>query len=112
MSTEAHRQLKEGKEDHLIEAQEMTSAMPSVTDQSDEIMKHDPTVFESVSEGPNLARYIDKAKGFADKVAKGYDSDPFFAKIIKKPQEYPAFELSNGLLYSKNRVGDRVLCIP
>ena len=112
MSTEAHRQLIEGKEDRSREAQEMTSAMPSVTDQSDEIMKHDPTVFESVSEGPNLARYIDKAKDFADKVAKGYESDPFFAKIMNKPQEYPAFELSNGLLYSKNRVGDRVLCIP
>ena len=45
-------------------------------------------------------------------MAKGYESDPLFAKIVKMPGEYPAFELSNGLLYSKNRIGNRVFCIP
>jgi len=112
MSTEAHRQLEEEEETRSKEAKKMASAMPSGTDKVNEIMDHDPTVFEEVSEGPNLTRYIDNAKDFADKVKKGYESDPLFAKIVNKPKEYPSFEFSKGLLYSKNRVGDRVLCIP
>ena len=54
MSTTAHRQLKEEEENRSIEAQQMASAMPSVKDQSDEIIGNDPTVFESVLEGPTL----------------------------------------------------------
>ncbi|GJE94878.1 hypothetical protein PsYK624_110540 [Phanerochaete sordida] len=46
-------------------------------------------------------------------VAKaGYATDATFAKVLKAPKEYRTFVVEDGLIYSSNRLGQRVLCLP
>jgi hypothetical protein len=107
-----HRQLREKEQERDIEATRLASAMPERRAEVETTEGDNPTVFESVSGGPELNRHVEKAKDFVRKVAKGYEYDPLFAKVVEKPKEYKAFDYQNGLLYSKNRAGDSVLCIP
>ena len=49
---------------------------------------------------------------FLKDIKRLYASDPLFSKVIKHPEKHPAFSFENELLYSKNRGGESVLCIP
>lgn len=71
-----------------------------------------PTIYESISEGPELRKYVEKAQDFIDKVKAGYKRDPLFTKIIDNPSQYRTFRYRDGLLYTTNRGTDEVLCIP
>ncbi|KAF8546486.1 hypothetical protein OG21DRAFT_1426901, partial [Imleria badia] len=49
---------------------------------------------------------------FLDAVCKGYKSKSLLAKIAAQPSHYPQFTEKNGLLYTKNRGNEEVLCLP
>ena len=72
----------------------------------------DPTIFESISNGPELTRYINQTRHFVERVRKGYENDKLFAKIIANPTHFKYFQYENGMLYTTNRIGEPVLCIP
>jgi hypothetical protein len=72
----------------------------------------DPTLIESLSTGPELRKHVEKAENFLDKVWTGYQKDPLFSKIILEKERHTSFRENNGLLYSRNRGGHKVLCIP
>jgi hypothetical protein len=72
----------------------------------------DPTIFESISNGPELRKHIEKATDFLERVRIGYTKDSLFSKIMTKKSHYPTFECRDGLLYTRNRGKDEVLCIP
>jgi len=74
--------------------------------------ENDPTIFESISQGPELRKHVEKATDFLDKVKKGYAKDVLFSKIVKEAERYSAFKYRDGLLYTNNRGGHEVLCIP
>ncbi|TFK80246.1 hypothetical protein K466DRAFT_441548, partial [Polyporus arcularius HHB13444] len=41
-----------------------------------------------------------------------YAEDPLFSKVIREPSNYRSFLVWDGFVYSTNRRGDEVLCIP
>jgi hypothetical protein len=70
----------------------------------------DPTIFKSISNGPELRKHVEKVTHFLDRVKHGYEKDALFAKVIK--ERYPSFKYRDRLLYTNNRGGQEVLCIP
>jgi hypothetical protein len=51
-------------------------------------------------------------KTFEEDILKGYEEDIFFRRITKKNEENPLFRIHNGLVWTQNRGGEEVLCIP
>ncbi|KAJ7748902.1 hypothetical protein B0H16DRAFT_1847859, partial [Mycena metata] len=45
-------------------------------------------------------------------VKAGYKDDKFFSKVISDPKLFAMFELRDELIYTRNRGGEEVLCIP
>jgi hypothetical protein len=43
---------------------------------------------------------------------KLYREDKFFSHIVENPERYNKFELHKGILWTRNRQGERVICIP
>ena len=78
---------------------------------ADELGK-DPTIIESLSHGPELRLHVEKTADFIEKIKAGYRHDRLFSKIVTKISRHSAFSLRDGLLYTTNRGGHEVLCIP
>jgi len=38
--------------------------------------------------------------------------DPFFRKVIEKMGTHPSFKKKNGIIYTKNRGGEDIVCVP
>jgi hypothetical protein len=72
----------------------------------------DLTIFESLSAGPELRKHVKKATGFLNNIHKGYKDNPLFTKVVKEPSRYATFSVRDGLFYTNNRGGLKVLCIP
>ncbi|RPD72494.1 hypothetical protein L226DRAFT_424841, partial [Lentinus tigrinus ALCF2SS1-7] len=45
-------------------------------------------------------------------VKTGYEADPLFSKILEAPQDHKRFTLRDGFIYTTNRCGEEVLCLP
>ena len=54
--------------------------------------------------GANLHELTSQTDTFEEDIQRGYMTDPFFRKVIKKMGTHPSFE--------KNRGGENVVCIP
>ena len=52
---------------------------------------NDPSLFESLSTGPELNKFVEKAVDFLNKVRSGYERDPLFKKIVTKEEHYTTF---------------------
>jgi hypothetical protein len=52
----------------------------------------DPTIFESISNGPKLRKHVEKVTHFLDHIKRGYEKDTLFAKIVKEKKRYPSFK--------------------
>ena len=108
-----NRPLREITEEREIQAEEMannqrdTEAQLDASDEGD-----DPTIFESISNGPELRKHVEKVTHFLDRVKRGYEKDSLFVKVIKEEGRYPSFKYRDGFLYTNNRGGQEVLCIP
>ena len=49
---------------------------------------------------------------FIEDIKRLYSTDPLFSKVLTHPEKHPAFYMKDGLIHSKNRGGESVLCIP
>jgi hypothetical protein len=108
-----NRPLCEVTGEREIQAKEMANDQQDTgapIDASEE--EDDPTIFESISNGPELRKHIEKVTHFLDRVKHGYKKDTLFTEIVKKEKRYPSFTYRDGLLYTNNRRGQEVLCIP
>jgi RNase H-like domain found in reverse transcriptase/Reverse transcriptase (RNA-dependent DNA polymerase)/Integrase zinc binding domain len=107
------RPLCEAEEERGTLAKEMAEAVrhkeasPPSDDEDD-----DPTLIESLSAGPELTQFVEKATDFLDKVRNGYKSDPLFSKIMEEKERYATFSVRDGLVYMTNKGKQEVLCIP
>jgi len=110
--TMCNRTLRESTEERVIQAQELAATDRSKDDSLDNNNDNDLTLFESLVPGPELHEHVEKVSDFIDKVKKGYKEDDMFSKIIKEPGNYSAFQYREGFLYTNNRGGQEVLCIP
>jgi hypothetical protein len=92
---------------------EIMSQNRNKTSRSREVMTDDkPTVVESRAKGENLRKTMANDKTFEEDILKGYEEDVFFGRITKKNEENPLFRIHNGLVWTQNRGGEEVLCIP
>jgi hypothetical protein len=92
---------------------EIMSQNRNETLRSREVMTDDkPTVVESRVKGENLRKTMANDKMFEEDILKGYEEDIFFRRITKKNKENPLFRIHNVLVWTQNRGGEEVLCIP
>jgi hypothetical protein len=75
-------------------------------------MEDEPTVVKSRAKGENLCKTMSNDKTFEEDILRGYEEDIFFGRIMKKNEENPLFRIHNGLIWTQNRRGKEVLCIP
>ena len=73
---------------------------------------HDMTVAEALQNGPSLRKIVLGDVTFLKSVKEGYVGDKVFAKIIENPGHYPVFRVIDGIIHTKNRLGDDCLCVP
>jgi hypothetical protein len=71
-----------------------------------------PTVVESRAKGENLHKTMANDKMFEEDILRGYEEDAFFGRIMKENKENPLFRIHNGLVWTQNRGGEEILCIP
>ena len=72
----------------------------------------DPTIFEALTAGPKLRKHVEEASDFLNKVKWGYRKDTLFSKVLEDKEKYSLFQYRDGYLYTENRGGQEVLCIP
>ena len=63
-------------------------------------------------DGPELRKHVEEASDFLDKVWKGYAKDKLLCKVVGEREQYASFRHEDGLVYTTNRGGHEVLCIP
>jgi len=49
---------------------------------------------------------------FLEAIKSGYKNDPMFSKVLENPGHYLNFRVFEGIIHTKNRLGDECLCIP
>ena len=72
----------------------------------------DMTVGEVLQNGPSLWVLVLGDDVFLPAVKDGYKLDNMFSKIIDNPGHYPMFRVVDGIIHTKNRLGDECLCVP
>ena len=72
----------------------------------------DPTIFESRARGENLHAKLSPQDSFLKNLKDAYGTDPLYLKVMEHPDHHSAFEMKDGLLWTKNRGGENVVCIP
>jgi hypothetical protein len=107
------RRLRDQNEDRVIEAEQTASAARAVDtaeepDTRDDAL--DMTVGEALQNG--LRRTVLGDKSFLQAVRDRYKGDSVFSKIVDNPGHYPMFRLHDGLIHTKNHLGDECLCVP
>jgi len=72
----------------------------------------DITVGEALQNGPPLDKIFLGDGLFLEAVKSGYKNDPIFFKVLENPGHYLNFRVFEGIIRTKNRLGDECLCIP
>ena len=86
-----------------------TIPLPIVVDDP----SNDPTVMESRARNKDLRKLVfNDQPDLLDAARKGYQQDPLYSKILDDPDSYKAFKVKDRLLWVRNRIGERVLCVP
>jgi hypothetical protein len=60
---------------------------------------------------PNLDLNDEAVKDVFKAITKAYGRDRFFSKIWKEPSQFNKFTLHKSLLWTTNRMGNRVVCV-
>jgi hypothetical protein len=111
--TTRSRGLREATPDRDALANELAAHVPlPEPPESDSDNGEDPTIFEALTAGPELRKHIEEASDFLDKVKRGYRKDTLFSKFLQDKEKYSLFRYRDGYLYTENRGGQEVLCIP
>lgn len=95
-----HLVAKEELEERRAEAQELKEN------------QEDPTPTEHDEDVEPLPHKLQRIQEMAEAIKIGYSNDAMFSKVAKAPEEHPAFSERDGYLFTKNRLGQEVMCIP
>ena len=107
------RRLAEQREAHRMEAEEMAvNAERSKGEGLSENLGDDPSLLESVGSSPNLPSHMRAKPGLGRAISAGYKDDSVLSKVLNEPEHYSMFKVRNNLIYTSNRGGEEVLCIP
>src|ERR1700723_3462743 len=106
------RTLRENPEECNIITESLDSPITNGKASNDaEESDEDPTIIESLSNGPELRLHVEKTADFIEKVKTGYRHDRLFSKSVTEISRHSAFSFRDGLIYTTNRGGHEVLCI-
>ena len=72
----------------------------------------DPMVIESLGHLPSLRPRFEGDRAVLMDIKNGYLKDPLCSKVLANVGHHKNFKITDGLLYTHNRAGDSVLCIP
>jgi len=106
--------LAERQEERDVRAAELAAA-PEPVDEvpvADAATEEDPTVFESRACGEHLVAKLTANDSFLTDIKSGYEHNLLFVKVLKQPDQYTAFTVRDQLIWSRNRGGEQVLCMP
>jgi len=92
----------------LAVAPEPANGAPVATTATEE----DLTVFKSRARGEHLVAKLTANDSFLTDIRSGYEHDSLFAKVMKQPDQHTAFMVRDQLVWSRNRGGEQVLCVP
>lgn len=106
------RRVRDRDEDRVMEADAMHAAGPAPAVVADEIVGEDPTVGDALQAGPPLGEMVFQDVSFLRDVRRGYQDDRLYNKVLEHPERYRTFRMDDGLIYTKNRLGGEVVCIP
>ena len=107
------RVLDEPRETRRAEVEEMAArAERSEEDNPLEDSRDDPNLLESAGNSPDLPRQLQDHEGVRAAITAGYQVDPVLSKVWNDPGHHAAFRLRGNLLYTDNRSGEEVLCVP
>ena len=107
------KELEEVVEDRDLEAQALIESNPAPPSGEQGSIVDDPSWGESMMTGPPITHVVDGEVDITALAKDGYGQDKVFRKIADSPDEYGTFEKGeDGLIYTKNRISKRVLCIP
>jgi hypothetical protein len=60
----------------------------------------------------SLHECVEREVDFTKAICEGYDKNPLFKKVLADPEAHPSFSIKDSLIWSKNRYGCDVICIP
>lgn len=114
---ERDRKLREKKEPRVVEADEMAAAAAKAlaAEQAEPEPVDDgpaPLVGDSMGNLPSLRTRIESKDGFMKSVKDHYEHDPIFGKVLLSPSAYKEYVIHEGFIYTRNRMGESVLCLP
>jgi hypothetical protein len=96
----------------LAANKESSRPPPPSTGRSSPKDQVDPTINESLGHLPDLRPQIEGDRSILINIRNGYKDNPLLAKVLNNIEHHHNFETDNGLLYTRNRAGNSVLCIP
>jgi len=105
--------MTEQKEVCRMEAEEMvTNAEMSKGDDLSESSGDDPSLLESVGSSPDLPNHIQAQLGLESAISVGYKNDSVLSKVLEEPEHFATFRVRDDFIYTDNRGGEEVLCVP
>ena len=110
-AVEDRRVLREALEERDLEVEILwegeTGEEPTTESRSD-----DPTWGESTMRGDPIVTVMNGQVNVIVESTKGYKHDQVFKKVLASPMEFKTFSVKpDGLIYTKNRMGNEVVCI-
>jgi len=106
--------LAECQEERDVRTAELAAAPEPATETpvAVAVTEEDPTVFASRARGEHLVAKLTANNSFITDIKSGYDHDSLFTKVLKQPDQHAAFTIRDQLIWSRNRGGEQVLCVP
>ncbi|PBK70532.1 hypothetical protein ARMSODRAFT_884781, partial [Armillaria solidipes] len=62
--------------------------------------------------GPDLSFKTVESDEFVTAIKKGYTEDKMMKIVMENPTEHTLFRIKDGMIWTKNRKGEDVLCVP
>jgi len=111
--TTKNKRMTEQKEARRMEAEEMaTNAERSKGEDLSESLGDDPSLLESAGSSPDLPNHIRAKPGLEGTISAGYKNDSVLSKVFEEPKHFATFRVRDNLIYTDNRGGEEVLCVP
>jgi hypothetical protein len=103
--------------EHIQERDTLVAEMAAAQEEQEEQPQHwaaeeHPTIFESRAKGTDLCETMSHVDTFEQDIQNGYQDDPLFQKILDKVELHEKFSLKDGFLWTRNRGGEDVVCVP
>ncbi|KAI0039286.1 hypothetical protein FA95DRAFT_1504367, partial [Auriscalpium vulgare] len=113
MDTRSGRVLKEAVEPRRIEAREINAGLGNEAVSDKATAGADVELATSVRTDDDRAPVdIQHDDELLKQVKLAYANDATFGKVMENIEAYPTFEITDGVITTVNRAGEKVMCIP